>query len=100
MRENGFTLEQVERNSVFDLRGPFEIVERKLAERRRAAAGDGLPARDVDRADARRSTSTASPTRSRAMSTDAPAGGLVIDEQHWDAARVAAPGRPAARRRD
>ena len=42
MRENGFTLEQVERNSVFDLRGSFEIVEQKLADAVRAA-GDGLP---------------------------------------------------------
>lgn len=83
---NGFTLEQVERNSVFDLTGDFGVVERMLAEAE-AAAGP----------DYRLVTWTApTPPEFRdgfayamsRMSTDAPAGGLVIDEQHWDAARV------------
>lgn len=84
--ENGFTLEQVERNSVFDLTGDFTLVERMLAEA-------------VDHAgpDYRRVEWTApTPAEWREgfaqvlarMSTDAPQGGLVIEEQHWDAARV------------
>ena len=53
MRENGFTLEQVERNSVFDLRG--SVRDRRAEARRRGAdRRRGLPARDVDRSDAHR----------------------------------------------
>lgn len=83
---NGFTLEQVERNSVFDLTGDFSLVERMLAE-----------AQEVAGADYQLVTWTApTPPEHRdgfayalsRMSTDAPAGGLVIDEQHWDSARV------------
>ena len=83
---SGFTLEQVERNSVFDLTGDFALVERMLADAV-AVAGDEY-----------RSIQWTSPTPPEyidgfayalsRMSTDAPAGGLVIDEQHWDAARV------------
>ncbi|KAF2414085.1 GNAT family N-acetyltransferase [Microbacterium sp. B35-04] len=83
---SGFTLEQVERNSVFDLTGDFGTVERMLAEAV-ATAGEDY-----------RSIQWTSPTPPEyldgfayaisRMSTDAPAGGLVIDEQHWDAARV------------
>ncbi|MET0781974.1 MAG: GNAT family N-acetyltransferase [Microbacterium sp.] len=86
MRENGFTLEQVERNSVFDLHGSFETVEQKLAEAVQTAGEDyrlvtwtaPTPAEHLDGFAA---------VLAR-MSTDAPAAGLVIDEQHWDAARV------------
>ncbi|MFE5410619.1 GNAT family N-acetyltransferase [Microbacterium sp. NPDC056569] len=85
---SGFTLEQVERNSVFDLTGDFALVERMLAEAVAVAvAGDEY-----------RSIQWTSPTPPEyvdgfayalsRMSTDVPAGGLVIDEQHWDAARV------------
>ncbi|WP_349427307.1 GNAT family N-acetyltransferase [Microbacterium sp. LWS13-1.2] len=83
---SGFTLEQVERNSVFDLTGDLSPVERMLAEAL-AVAGEDY-----------RSVQWTSPTPPEhvdgfahaisRMSTDAPAGGLVIDEQHWDAARV------------
>ncbi len=86
MRENGFSLEQVERNSVFDLRGPLDVVEQKLADATATAGPDY------------RLLMWTSPTPAEhqegfayaisRMSTDAPAGGLVIEEQHWDAARV------------
>lgn len=83
---HGFTLEQVERNSVFDLTGDFGLVDRMLAEAIEAAGPDY------------RVVSWTAPTpperregfgyaMSR-MSTDAPTGGMVVDEQHWDAARV------------
>ena len=86
MRENAFTLEQVERNSVFDLRGSFEIVEKKLADAVRTAGEHyrllmwtaPTPPEHLD---------GFAEVLAR-MSTDAPAAGLVIDEQHWDAARV------------
>lgn len=83
---NGFSLEQVERNSVFDLTGDFDLVERMLAEAQ-AVAG----------AEYRLVTWTApTPPEHRdgfayalsRMSTDAPTGGMVVDEQHWDAERV------------
>ena len=84
--DNGFTLEQVERNSVFDLTGDFALVERMLAAAVEAAGPDY-----------RVLTWTApTPPEHRdgfayaisRMSTDAPTGGMVVDEQHWDAARV------------
>jgi GNAT superfamily N-acetyltransferase len=86
MRENGFTLEQVERNSVFDLHGSFDVVESRLAGALDAAGPDyrlvtwtaPTPAEHVD---------GFAEVLAR-MSTDAPAAGLVIDEQHWDAERV------------
>ena len=83
---NGFTLEQVERNSVFDLTGDFSIVERMLAEAIETAGPDY------------RVVTWTAPTPAEhrdgfahaisRMSTDAPTGGMVVDEQHWDAARV------------
>ncbi|GAA5198985.1 GNAT family N-acetyltransferase [Microbacterium jejuense] len=83
---NGFTLEQVERNSVFDLTGDVSLVERMLRDAE-AAAGDEY-----------RAITWTSPTPPEyidgfayalsRMSTDTPQGGLVVDEQHWDAARV------------
>lgn len=83
---NGFSLEQVERNSVFDLTGDLSPVERMLTDAL-AVAGDEY-----------RSIQWTSPTPAEylegfayalaRMSTDAPQGGMVVDEQHWDAARV------------
>jgi GNAT superfamily N-acetyltransferase len=84
--ENGFTLEQVERNSAFDLRGPFDVVER-MHDEAIAAAGDDY-----------RVVVWTSPTPEEhldsfayvisRMSTDAPQGGMVIEEETWDAERV------------
>jgi GNAT superfamily N-acetyltransferase len=83
---NGFALEQVERNSVFDLTGDLAPVERMLAEARAVAGPDY------------REIAWTAPTPAEyangfayalsRMSTDAPQGGLVVEEQHWDAARV------------
>ncbi|GAA5208313.1 GNAT family N-acetyltransferase [Microbacterium kyungheense] len=83
---HGFTLEQVERNSVFDLTGDFSMVERMLHDAEAAAGDDYRP------------VVWTSPTPPEyvdgfayalsRMSTDTPQGGLVVDEQHWDAARV------------
>jgi GNAT superfamily N-acetyltransferase len=83
---NGFSLEQIERNSAFDLRGSTDLVERMLAD-----------ALDVAGEEYRVVTWT-SPTPDEyvdgfanaisRMSTDVPQGGLVIDEETWDAARV------------
>lgn len=83
---NGFTLEQVERNSVFDLTGDFAAVERMLAE---AVAAAGPDYRQI-------SWTAPTPPEHQdgfayaisRMSTDAPQGGMVVDEQRWDAARV------------
>lgn len=83
---NGFTLEQVERNSAFDLTAPFDTVERLLAEAQ-AASTDY------------RVVQWFAPTppeyaegyawmKSR-MVTDAPAAALEFDEETWDAARIA-----------
>ena len=83
---HGYTLEQVERNSTFDLTGSFAEVERLLDEARAASAGY-------------RVVQWFAPTpeeyvpgyawmKSR-MSTDAPAAALEFDEETWDAARIA-----------
>jgi GNAT superfamily N-acetyltransferase len=83
---HGYTLEQVERNSAFDLTAPFDDVERLLAEAV-AASGDY------------RVVQWSPPTppeyaegygwmKSR-MVTDAPAAAMEFDEEEWDAAKVA-----------
>lgn len=83
----GFTFEQAERNSVFDLRGSFELVERMLAEALEVAGSNY------------RVVSWTAPTPvehaegfayalSR-MATDVPSGDMVFEEETWDAARVA-----------
>ncbi|MCP2636664.1 GNAT family N-acetyltransferase [Microbacterium sp. HD4P20] len=83
---HGYTLEQVERASAFDLTGSFAEVERLLDEAR-AASQDY------------RVVQWFAPTppefaegyawmKSR-MSTDAPAAALEFDEESWDAARIA-----------
>ncbi|MBW9092922.1 GNAT family N-acetyltransferase [Microbacterium jejuense] len=83
---HGFTLEQVERNSVFDLTGDFSIVERMLHDAE-AAAGDDYRAVVWTSPTPPEYVEGFAYTLSR-MSTDTPQGGLVVDEQHWDAARV------------
>jgi GNAT superfamily N-acetyltransferase len=83
---HGYTLEQVERNSAFDLRGPFDEVERLHADAVAASAGYRVvqwtvptPPEFVD---------GYAWMKSR-MVTDAPAANLEFDEETWDAARVA-----------
>lgn len=83
---HGYTLEQIERNSAFDLRGSFEAVERLRAEATGASADYRVVQWFV-------------PTPSEfvhgyawmksRMVTDAPAAGLEFDEETWDAARIA-----------
>ena len=85
-RRHGYTLEQVVRNSVFDLTAPFDDVERLLTEAQAASRGY-------------RVVQWFAPTPSEyadgyawmksRMATDAPAAALEFDEETWDAARVA-----------
>ena len=82
----GFTLEQVERNSAFDLQAPMDAV-RAGFEQSSIAAGENY-----------RLVEWTIPTPSELkegyawalsrMSTDVPAGALEVDEETWDAARV------------
>ena len=86
MQQSGYTFEQAERNSVFDLTGSFDAVERMLAEALDAAGADY------------RVITWTSPTPDEykegfaavisRMSTDVPTGDLVWTEEKWDAARV------------
>ncbi|MDN3496565.1 GNAT family N-acetyltransferase, partial [Planococcus sp. APC 4015] len=85
-RRHGYALEQVERNSAFDLTGPFDEVERLLADATTAAAGYRVvqwspptPAEFVD---------GYAWMKSR-MSTDAPSAEMEFDEEVWDAGRIA-----------
>ncbi len=83
---HGFTLEQIERCSAFDLQAPFDQVERLLAEATTASTGYRLvqwfiptPAEFVD---------GYAWMKSR-MVTDAPSANMEFDEETWDAARIA-----------
>ncbi len=83
---HGYTLEQVERNSAFDLHAPFDEVERLLGDAVAASSGYRVvqwtvptPPEFVD---------GYAWMKSR-MVTDAPAANLEFDEEVWDAARVA-----------
>lgn len=83
---HGFALEQIERNSAFDLRAPFTELDRLLDEAEKASEGY-------------RVVSWQAPTppefaagyawmKSR-MVTDAPSAAIEFDEEVWDAERVA-----------
>ncbi|WP_396656939.1 GNAT family N-acetyltransferase [Microbacterium sp.] len=84
--DHGYALGQVERNSAFDLRGPYEHVETVLAESLRAAGPDyrlhewtvPTPEHLLD---------GFARVRGR-LATDMPAGELDIEEEVWDADRV------------
>lgn len=87
LADNGFALEQVERSSVHDLQADPALVERMLADAL-AFAGDDY--RIVE-------WTLPTPPHLRdgyawalsRMSTDAPSGGLEVDEETWDAERIA-----------
>lgn len=87
LRENGYSLEQVERTSALDLQADLAPVERALDE---ALAVAGEEYRVVE-------WTLPTPPELRdgyawalsRMSTDAPSGGLEIDEETWDAERIA-----------
>ncbi len=85
-QHHGYSLEQVERNSVFDLTGSFDSVERLFAEAQAASSGyrvvQWFPPTPPEFADGY------AWMKSR-MSTDAPSAGLEFDEEPWDAARIA-----------
>ncbi|MBP2419601.1 GNAT family N-acetyltransferase [Microbacterium imperiale] len=82
---HGYELKQIERKSVLDLRSAASTVDRLLATARAASAGYRVvhwtaptPAEHLD---------GYAWLKSR-MSTDAPTGGMAVDEEAWDAARV------------
>ncbi|WP_243225347.1 GNAT family N-acetyltransferase [Microbacterium sp. CIAB417] len=86
LAHDGFVLEQVERNSAFDLAGPMDDVRQALDD---SIAAAGPDYRLVDW------TIPTPPDLAEGyawalsrMSTDVPAGALEIDEETWDAARV------------
>ncbi|MET0735198.1 MAG: GNAT family N-acetyltransferase [Microbacterium sp.] len=85
-RRHGYTLEQVERNSAFDLRGSFDVVERLLAEA--TAASDGYRVVQWSPPTPEEFVAGYGWMKSR-MVTDAPAAGMEFDEEVWDAAKVA-----------
>lgn len=85
-QRHGYSLEQVERRSAFDLTAPMTLIEQLLAEAKAASAGYRLiqwmlptPPEYVE---------GYAWAKSR-MSTDAPSAALEFDEEVWDAARVA-----------
>lgn len=82
----GHSLEQIERNSAFDLRGSFDEVERLHAEAVAASAGYRVVQWFAPTPD--EYVAGYAWMKSR-MVTDAPAAGLEFDEETWDAARVA-----------
>jgi GNAT superfamily N-acetyltransferase len=86
LRDAGFTLEQVERNSAFDLHGSFAAVDRLHADAL-ARAGDAYRLMQWTGETPDEHQDGYAYTLSR-MSTDAPAGGRDVDEQVWDAERV------------
>lgn len=83
---HGYTLEQVERNSAFDLAGSFGEVERLLTESEAAAEGYRVVQWFAPTPD--EFVAGYAWMKSR-MSTDAPAARLEFDEEAWDAARIA-----------
>lgn len=86
LADSGFTLEQVERSSVYDLQADHAPVETMLAAALTVAGADyrvvewTLPTPPHLRDGYAWALSR--------MSTDAPSGGLEVDEETWDAERI------------
>lgn len=83
---HGYSLEQIERKSAFDLTAPMDHVDALLAQAQAASAGYRVvqwmlptPPEQVE---------GYAWVKSR-MSTDVPAAALEFDEETWDAARIA-----------
>ncbi len=86
MLRNGYSFEQAERNSVFDLTGSFEVVDRMLAEAFEVAGPDyRVVAWSAPTPDEYKDGFAYVASR---MSTDVPTGGIEWTEEKWDAARV------------
>ncbi|WP_396668198.1 GNAT family N-acetyltransferase [Microbacterium sp. R86528] len=82
---HGYALEQVERNSAFDMTEPLDQVERLLTQSRAAASDYRVLQWDAPTpADCIEGYAW---MKSR-MSTDIPAGALDFDEERWDAVRI------------
>jgi GNAT superfamily N-acetyltransferase len=84
--DHGFTLQQVERNSMFDLRGSLDGVRRMLAEAR-AHADDLYRVHTWTGATPEEHREAFAYVLSR-MSTDVPMGELDLPEETWDVERV------------
>jgi len=82
----GYVLEQVERNSAFDLHGSFAAVER-MRERALEKAGSDYRVVSWTGPTPERHLDSYAYTLSR-LATDAPNGGRDVEEQAWDAGRV------------
>ena len=85
-QDNGYELGQVERNSAFDLRGSYDRVEQLLADSL-AAAGPDYRLHEWTTPTPDHLLEGFARVRAK-LSTDIPAGDLVIEEEVWDAARV------------
>ncbi|UNK69397.1 GNAT family N-acetyltransferase [Microbacterium sp. H1-D42] len=87
LERNGYGLEQVERNSALDLQGPMDSIRTHL-DAALAIAGDDyrLVQWTVPTPAEHREGYAWAMSR---MSTDAPSGGLEVDEEVWDADRLA-----------
>ena len=86
MLRSGYELRQVERNSVFDLQGSYDAVDRQLEDALAKAGPDyrivwwSGPVPDEYADGYARAVSR--------MSTDVPAGDMVTEQRQWDAARL------------
>lgn len=84
--ENGYVLGQVERNSAFDLRGSYDGVER-LLDAAQATAGAGYRLHTWSIPTPEHLLEGFARCRAR-LTTDMPAGELLIEQETWDADRV------------
>ncbi|WP_261164227.1 GNAT family N-acetyltransferase [Microbacterium sp. Marseille-Q6965] len=86
MLRNGYTLQQVERTSIFDLHGSFDEVDRLLEESLAAAGPSYRVVSWTGRAPEEYIDGYAAILGR--LSTDAPSGDMVAEASEWDAERV------------
>ncbi|MBW1637940.1 GNAT family N-acetyltransferase [Microbacterium resistens] len=86
LEQDGYALEQVERNSEFDLRADPSALRERLDEAL-AFAGEDYRVRHWTSPTPPELRERYAAILSR-LSTDAPSGGLHVDEESWDAGRV------------